>query len=63
MTHQEYTLAKRSLYGGSHVVVATILASQKQIRVIAMRTKNSHYQGKNIADGKWYLIESIEVQS
>ena len=62
MTHQEYTLAKRALFGGSHVVIATVPVSEQRIRVTQMRIKNGHMQGKYINDGKWYLIYQVEIQ-
>lgn len=63
MNHQEYTLARRALLGGSHVVIGTVPLSEQRIRIIQLRTKGGQYQGKYITDGKWYPIYRAEVQS
>lgn len=62
MNHQEYTLARRALIGGSRVVIGTVPVSGQRIRITQLRTKSGLYQGKYIADGKWYLIYAVELQ-
>lgn len=62
MNHQEYTLARRSLLGGSHVVIGTIPLSEQRIQVIQLRTKGGQIQGKYINDGKWYSLYAVEIQ-
>lgn len=63
MSHQEYTFARRALLGGSHVVIGTVPVSEQRIRIIQLRTKGGQYQGKYIADGKWYPVREVKVQS
>lgn len=62
MNHQEYTFARRSLLGGSHIVIAKISVSEERIRIVQLRTKAGNYQGKKLADGKWYPVCAVEIQ-
>ena len=60
MTHQEYTFARRALLGGSIVVIGTMPVSDQRIRIIQLCTKGGQYQGKYLADGKWYPVYKVE---
>jgi hypothetical protein len=59
---QSYNAARKALLGGAHVVIATVPVSEQRIRVIQLRKKAGQYEGKYIADGKWYLICKVEVE-
>jgi hypothetical protein len=62
MNHQEYTLARRALIGGSKVVIGTVPLSEQRIRIIGLRTKHGQYEGKYIGDGKWYPVYRVEME-
>ena len=59
ITHQDYTLARRNLMGGTLVYMGLTTNGLFWQRIIALRTKGGIYQGKLLNTGKWVEITEL----